>query len=309
MRKVSLVLLGLIVLSACKKDAVLSGEPGVVDDGDVDNDIEVVLPENIEWDGGVAVFDMLPEENDKDVLYNERQVYSASYALGVAGLDYKVTADLSEALSKSEMVLFSSYVVANSFSTGQVEMIKDYVIKGGIVVFAGVESSDDISELTGVISSSKLKTRTRIYWDLNAPESVYQDDEMEQEISIGNMKNKNAITSYGYTLNSSAIAIAKYETQEAAVVKRKLGHGVVYTLGVKWRDVIQRNQLNKDTEASRVYSNGVEFSGDAWPLFLRSVWVENMEVSAWKYTIPNGYETVVMPTHDIDSRTGYDVPS
>lgn len=70
--------------------------------------------------------------------------------------------------------------------------------------------------------------------------------------------------------------------------------------------MIQRPQLNKDFSAQRAYSNAFEPTADMFPLFVRATYCKHSPVAVWKSTIPDGYRTVLIPTHDCDSRTAYD---
>ena len=97
-----------------------------------------------------------------------------------------------------------------------------------------------------------------------------------------------------------------FNTGEPAVTRHSVGSGYAYSFGFLWRDVIQRSQLNKDFSASRSYSNDFEPSADTYALFIRSVHAKMQDVSVWKFTAPDGYQSVLIPTHDCDSRTAYD---
>jgi len=139
-------------------------------------------------------------------------------------------------------------------------------------------------------------------------EYIDEDEERVTSLGRGNTLDGESIKTYGYTLaaDTAAEVLAHFETGENAVIRRNIGHGRVYVFGFLWRDIIQRSQLNKDFAAQRNSSNAFEPSADVVPLFLRSAFARQQKVCVWKFTIPDGYESLIIPTHDCDSRTAYD---
>lgn len=258
----------------------------------------------------VALLDLTIRNQEKeDGSENGRNLYSAEHILAVAGMPYFITKDFEEALNEADMILLSSSVKNKTFTTEELDTLIGWTETGGVLVApACLVSGTSTSRLFGVTSSTYSKARFFATWDdelMNEKELEYMDDPEEKDFSLGNEKNAEAIKTYGYTL-SSGECMAHFNTGEPAVVRNKLGEGCAYTFGVLWRDVIQRPQLNKDFSAQRAYSNGFEPSADAFPLFVRSVYAKYASVSVCKSTIPEGYSTVLIPTHDCDSQTAYD---
>ncbi len=258
---------------------------------------------------GVALLDLTTRNGETEDSSDGRNLYSATYMLQVAGVPYFTTADLDSAMTYGKMILFSSPVKSSTFKTSELNSLRSWVSSGGVIVSpACTASSTALESLYGATDYSYLKTRFAINWlfeALTMKELEYMDEEEELTISLGKESSGEATKSYGYTL-TTAEALATFDTGEAAVTMNSIGSGRVYLFGVLWRDMIQRPQLNKDFEAQRCYSNGFEVSADAFPLFVRSAYARCSDISVWKHTIPDGYETVLIPTHDCDSRTAYD---
>ena len=247
--------------------------------------------------------------------YNEesgdysRHVYSARYMLTVAGVPYTVTSDLEKAL-ESDFVLFSSPILKKTFTAAEAATLKAWVEAGGTLMAPALsEATNEVCELFGVSGSKYLKTRNTYTWEtdhLLDKELEYMNTEEEIVVSLGNAeKEESSIKTYAYTPTTGE-SMATFDTGETAVVRHCLGKGRTYTFGVLWRDVIQRSQLNKDFSAARATNNCFEPSADIYAFFLRSAFALTHEVSAWKFTVPGGYESLVIPTHDCDSRTAYD---
>lgn len=241
-----------------------------------------------------------------------RNLYSANYILEVAGIPYVTLTDFSKALELGNMIVFSSPIKSRTLNSEEWVQLTEWVKNGGVVVApALVEVLDGVSGLFGISASNYNKLRTSFSWKdeyMDEEELKYMDEPEEKVISLGNAKGKDDVSSiktYGYTLNG-AEALALFNTGEAAVTRHLFGEGIAYSFGLLWRDIIQRSQLNKDFSASRSYSNDFEPSADTYALFIRSVHVKMQDVSVWKFTSPGGYQSVLIPTHDCDSRTAYD---
>ena len=251
---------------------------------------------------------------------SSRNVYSAEYMMEVAGLPYFTTTSLSDAMQQSTMILLSSEVKKSAFTADELGALSQWVENGGTLITPAASvvnnSTADAKaahSLFGVASSSKNKARYQLIWSADHyddKELEYIDEPEERTTSLGRGKKLTgeSINSFAYTLSdgSDAEVLASFDDNTNAVIRRSLGKGRVYLFGYLWRDVVQRSQLNKDFEAQRHPSNAFEPSADVTPLFLRSAFTRNQRVSVWKFTIPDGFQSLIIPTHDCDSRTAYD---
>lgn len=257
----------------------------------------------------VAVFDMNSRNYETEAgEENSRNLYSAQYMAEVAGMPAFTTDNLDEALEKADMILLSSRVKGGrsaSFTPEEIDALTDWVSRGGVLVAPSLEStlSEKACALFGITEAKQQKkTHSFINWtDESYPELVYFDEPEEKEVNICNK----LIHATEYVVAESGTSLACYEDGTVAVVKNSLGDGLTYTVGVKWRDVIQRPQLNKD-DGSHETSNTFVPGADIYSLFLRAIYVAAHPVAAWKYTVPDGYDAVLVPTHDCDSNTAYE---
>ncbi len=259
---------------------------------------------------GVALLDLNARNGDKeDGSENSRNLYSAEYILEVAGVPCFTTKSLEKAMEDGNMILFSSPVKNTTFTGKELEQLSLWVSTGGTIVSpACIEPAGKTAELFGITASSYSKVRYFASWEdgmMTEKELEYMDEPEEKDFSLGNEKLGTAVKTYGYTL-SSATCLARFNTGEPAVTVNEVGKGRVYSFGLLWRDVIQRPQLNKDFSAQRSYSNDFEPSADAFPLFVRSVYMKSSRIAVWKSTVLAGYRSVLIPTHDCDSRTAYE---
>lgn len=260
---------------------------------------------------GIAVLDMTQRNKENETSGDwSRCLYSATYLCDIAGYDYIVTESLDEAMGH-ELILFSSCITANSFTPDEWQTIDSWVAHDGGVLMSpafrsvAADSKEIVGGLLGIdVDKSGVKSSARpfINWNpeyFDDPDLEYIDDEYERVTSLGTAK------SY-LLVPTDAEILAHFDGDDVAVTRNMRGKGKAYIIPVAWRDVVQRNQLNKDLSSSRVYSNGFEPSSDVWALLLRSVYASNAGVSVWKFTVPGGYTQVLVPTHDCDSKTAYD---
>ncbi len=258
----------------------------------------------------IAVLDMTVRNRESEISGDwSRSLYSATYMCDIAGYDYIVTDELEEALDCS-MVLLANCIVSSSFSREEWLEIEEWIGGGGVLLAPALRSAHDSwSDVAGNIFGIdmtqrivKSKERKVINWEsafFDDRELEYIDDEHERATSIGEIKTFSLAA-------GDCDVLARFDDGGAAVVRNSLGSGKAYLVSLAWRDVVQRNQLNKDLNASRQYNNGFEPSSDVWALFLRSIRAAVTDVSVWKFTVPGGYTQLLVPTHDCDSRTAYD---
>lgn len=259
---------------------------------------------------GIAVLDITERNNENEVSGDwSRNLYSATYMCDIAGYEYLVTKDLQTAMEQ-DMILLSSCITTKSFTADEWSALDAWVKDGGVLLSAGFRTVSSASKaivenLFGIeVANSGVKAndRTLINWNpeyYNDRELEYIDEAHERETSIGQVK------SFSITAKDCDV-LANFDNGTPAVVRKEYGEGKAYLAGIAWRDVIQRNQLNKDQKSSREYNNGFEPSSDIWALFLRSIYAASNKVSVWKFTVPGGYTQLLVPTHDCDSRTAYD---
>lgn len=230
-----------------------------------------------------------------------RNLYSAKYIYEVAGIVGTTTVNLDAALSNSDFILLSSEIKDNTFTEDELSKIQTWVNAGGTIIAPAITSSN-AATLFGVGVGAKSRVRSLLRWNTTsgAGELNYFDETEEKEMNLG------SITTYAYTTSGASTVLAQFDDGTSAVVKHTIGSGTAYTFPFQWRDLVQRAQLNRNTSAHRVSNNGFEPTADCAPLFVRQAYTLSHPIAAWTHTIPGGQESVYIPTHDIDSTTGYD---
>jgi hypothetical protein len=237
------------------------------------------------------------------VTKSDRDAESAVRCLQEMGVPFFVTRDLPAAL-RHKLVLLYPEVDGTTFDAAQTQAITDFVAHGG-VVFAQDVFGGGFKPLFGFEDVVPLRTRHKIVFDAADPKTTdpvfqYLNRAAEKEVPLGSPEIKEVIWTNGYKAAAGTQTLGRFEDGSAAVLRRDLGRGHVYLIGVALNDVVRRNQQNRDYEAQRIYVNGFEPGTDVWLLILRA-WYETYSDTGTRLgTVPQGKRSVLMLSHDVD---------
>lgn len=239
---------------------------------------------------------------------NDGELFSAKHILKVAGLPYIVTTSVNTAMQYGVMIP-SSRLTDSVFTSPEYDSIHSYVNKGGILISAGVRDSAFLP-LFGINTAISNSSHHRIIFNMSlADQSMrWLNDTMEQTISIGKLSYPTTINVRQFTL-SSGIEMAHYDDLSTAISRNNYGAGVAYGLGFSFKNLVLLNQVNKDADAQRIYSNGFEPTTDALILFLKGICTKHTPNTVWLHTSPFESKTTLMVTHDVDATTAFDTMS
>ncbi len=250
----------------------------------------------------VAILDMQSHNNE-----NDSRLFSTEQLAIAAGVPYRITNDVSEAVTYG-YILNGSDIQTSSFSSSEINTLDSYVQDGGVILTCNMRDNR-LKDVFGVNGYNSTRTNHTMNWNMNTDDStlVWFDHHREQEIVLGKSTISEIIYTRHYDLTTATpLAFFDNDLNKPAVVVNKYGTGYAYSIGLSLRDVSLRNMLNYDYSTQRDYSNSFEPNADVWVLFIRAWYAKHQPVQVWKHTSPmNSYQTV-MVTHDIDSRTGMD---
>lgn len=252
---------------------------------------------------GVAILD-LSERNDET---NDARLFSVEHTCKVVGVPFIITQDPAIA-DNYKMVFCTSALREQTFSEEEEGDLIDYVNNGGLLLAPRVED-EDLFELFGVDGYTPSNARYTMTWDNTNPvnDKVLRwiNEPEEQTISLGRDTYDAIYKTLGYS-PTTATALAHFVDGTAAAVWNNYGDGKAVTIGISIKEIVLRNQINRDYEAQRISSNGFEPTSDAFFLFVRGLYTDKVPYTVWKHTSPGNSAATVMVTHDIDSSTGMD---
>ena len=249
----------------------------------------------------IAILDLTENNNET----NNAQLFSAEYMAKVSGIPYVITAEVEEATNYG-MILSSGQFNGSSFSTDEKVLLQNYVQDGGLLLAPRIQD-DEMFALFGIDGYEKKTNRYEINWDVTLSDASlkYIDEPEEQTISLGRSTYDAIFRTVGYS-TTTARTLASFADASSAVTTNSFGNGNAVSIGLSWKEVILRNQINRDYEAQRITSNGFEPTSDVFSLFVRALFIEHNPFTVWKNTSPGKSSSSVMITHDIDSKTGMD---
>ncbi len=253
----------------------------------------------------------LPALNREFALYNledwirtdNSKLISTRHLLDVAGVPYTEFSSLEECVGY-QYIIFSSRISSTSLSSADTSLLESYVQQGGIVIAPRMQDPD-LYGVFGIGGYSQLNNRRRLTWQTNTPGYDMLDDPLEQEISLGSNSYEEVISTTDFQVTTGE-TFALYEDGANAAVRNSYGSGFAYTLGVSFKDVVLMNQLDKDYNANRTYSNGFEPTSDTFFFVIRGIYQLHTPFGVWKYTIPGEKRSAMLITHDVDSQTAMD---
>lgn len=250
----------------------------------------------IERSRSVALLDLGPENQET----NGSNLYSASHMLDVAGISYQIVTDIFEA-QNYKLVVGSSTIGNGVFSNDEHIALRNYVRSGGIL-FSIRLKDPDLFTLFGISNYDTKTTRHSINWNMLSadPALIWFDDSLEQSMSLGDTSTINVIETLGYTL-STASMLGNYDDGKVCVSKNNYGAGYAYNFGISLKEIIFRNQVNKDYDAEREYTNAFEPSTDELFLLIRAIYNAHLNYGVWKHTSPGNSKSTLIVTHDIDA--------
>ncbi|MBL0048444.1 MAG: T9SS type A sorting domain-containing protein [Bacteroidetes bacterium] len=234
--------------------------------------------------------------------YSKANLYSLKYMLEVAGIPYVVTTSCVEA-QNYKMIVGTSTVEGGVLVSDERTIIKNYIKSGGVVVFSRLKESDFYTSF-GISGYLSKTTRHTLTWNTAGGDPCLKwfDDSLEKTISLGNLQLANVIDSRSFTLNGAS-ALAHYDDGSVALTKNAYGTGFAYAFGISYKEMILRNQLNKDFEAQRDYTNAFEPSTDVLSFLIRGIYTNHIPKGVWKHTSPKNSKSTLIMTHDIDAAT------
>jgi hypothetical protein len=217
------------------------------------------------------------------------------HALLEMGIPFFVASDLDRALLHRLLILGSDVRDQN-----EALRLANHVKAGGSVL-AFNATALSAKSLFGFKECSRSRRRHRMVFKSGADAiERYLNRPEEIEISLGSPKVEEVIWTNSCISDGNADVLASFDDGSPAILRKRVGAGAAYLVGMDWKDVVLRNQANHDFEAERHYVNAFEPGSDVWMLLLRA-WYESWQPDAVRLaTIPNGQSSVLLLSHDVD---------
>jgi hypothetical protein len=251
----------------------------------------------------VAVLDLTVRNSETGL----SRIRSCRHILQTAGLPYVETMDVAEAI-QYPVIVISPVIYSYTFTSSEKTWLTNYVNQGGILIASSLRDPE-LYPLFGVSGFTNYTNITSMTWDVQGYPDYFDrfDDPNEITISLrGESSSSETFTIRPYTIVGAAQNLATLNNGTNGLVMNTFGQGRTFLFAIDLRDVIIRNQINSDINAQRSYSNGFEPTSDAFIFFISNVITQHIPFIPRVHTCPDCESSVVMITHDIDSRTAMD---
>jgi hypothetical protein len=240
---------------------------------------------------------------------NLSRIRSCRHILQTAGIPYVETTNLTEALTYP-VVMFSPIVFSTTFTSAERLQIQQYVNSGGVLIASSVRDPAlyPLFGVSGYTNYTDLKSMT---WEVDQAPQYFDrfDDGFEKVIALSDTTGPQTVDTFilrPYATTGNAQVLAHFSNNTNALIMNQTGAGRTFLFAVDLRDVIIRNLINSDLHAQRAYSNIFEPTTDTFIFFVMNVVREHIPNLVRSHPCPNCDGSVVMITHDVDSRTAMD---
>lgn len=242
--------------------------------------------------------------NTFNIETNNSRFQATINLLKLAGIPFDTTSSIDYAINYP-IIVTASRITDSSFTIPQKMQIENYVVAGGVLISSSLRDTS-LFPLFGINYSDSDNELYTINWDTNIAPQYFDllNDSLEISVQLADTDQINYYNR-AYSL-STGLSLGNYEDGRSALVANNFGFGKTYLFGPDFRDVILRSELDMDLDAQRTYSNGFEPTKDVFVFIVRNIIRNNIPSSVYKYTSPNNSSSVLLITHDVDSKTSID---
>ena len=225
--------------------------------------------------------------------------------LEMLGVPYETTHAVNAAM-RAPMVVLAGTLSNASLSPVDRERLYSYVESGGVLFATHVQGSQ-FFPLFGVAGFSTSRENHAVHFvdSTNDAALRYINRPEERDIVLGDSRHYrefNWTTEYRL---AGAVALGKFPKGAAAFIRNHYGRGIAYSLGLSFSDSTLRMALGQNYEAEPKWANVFAPAGDVLRMLLRAIYESNVHPFVLIHTIPDGFESALLLSHDIDARESF----
>jgi peptidoglycan/xylan/chitin deacetylase (PgdA/CDA1 family) len=221
------------------------------------------------------------------------------------GVPYETTHTASVAV-RAHMVVLAGALTNIALSAADRERLYRFVESGG-VLFATHVQGDQYFPLFGLAGFSVSRENSSLHFVDSSmdPALHYINRPEERDIVLGDpsrYRQFNWTTEYKL---AGAAALGKFPNGAGAFIRNDYGRGMTYSLGLSFTDSTLRLALGQSYEAEPQWANVFAPAGDVLRLLVRGIYEANVHPFVLIHTIPDGLESALLLSHDIDARDSF----
>jgi len=239
---------------------------------------------------------------------NIRDVQAVEHVLRPMGIPYAITT--SPKLSwQHDLVIFFPEAYPENFDTDELETLQTAIETGGTLILkpGDVVALKALGGITGYQFNKAPHYRVELTSE-GRSEFPSLDHVNERSIPLGANGAALHLNSWSLDVVTSpeVTVLARFDDGTAAIVKRNVGKGVVYTYGVDWRDTVLRNQIGYSLGGARSYINVFEPATDVWMLMVRDIYDRRVPFGVRLHSAPDAARGTLLLSHDLDWGPSYE---
>jgi peptidoglycan/xylan/chitin deacetylase (PgdA/CDA1 family) len=252
---------------------------------------------NVKFSTGMVVLSV--SKNDAD------ELTAVASDLEMLGIPYTTTSSVAQAV-QAPIVVLAGTLTSTAFSASDRESLYSYVESGGVLFATHVQSSQ-FCPLFGIsdFSSSRTNFGWRFVDASTDPALRYVNRPEERHIVFGDPKRHHQFNWTTEYHTSRATPLGIFPNGSAAFIRHDYGRGIAYSLGLSFSDSTLRMSLGQSYDAEQRWANAFAPSGDVIRLLLRAVYESNVHPFIQLHPIPDGLESALLLSHDIDARESF----
>jgi len=225
--------------------------------------------------------------------------------LEMLGVPYETTHAVNAAV-RAPMVVLAGTLTNASLSPADRERLYSYVESGGVLFATHVQGSQ-FFPLFGVVGFSTSRENHALHFADSTLDAAlhYVNRPEERDIVLGDSKRYRQLNWTSEYKLASAVALGKFPSGTAALIRNHYGRGITYSLGLSFSDSTLRLGLGQNYEAEPQWANVFAPAGDVLRMLLRAIYESNVHPFVLIHTIPDGFESALLLSHDIDARESF----
>jgi len=236
------------------------------------------------------------------LLAPEHEAFASARVLRAAGVPFIVTRDLLSAITHHMIVVPAGEHTLRLPARDRARL-GAFVAGGGTIVFQAT-GVIQLLDLTGVSGGEASRRRRRInFTQLSDDGFRYLTRPELREIRLASDAIEEGFwTSSLRPRGHAAEPIARFDgTRDAAILRRRIGLGSVYTLGLDLRDVFVRPQTARHFDAWSSPTEQFQPGADVWPLIFRAWYEDAVPEWARLRSLPGESSGLLLLSHSLES--------
>jgi hypothetical protein len=227
------------------------------------------------------------------LLADDQWASAAAAALSSAGVPFTITTDADEAL-RHPLVVIPFAETEVPLTRARQALFEAFVKRGGTLVVQA-PAGDPWAPLTGLLHPDAGRRRRLVDFEPGVMPAG-----LERSRLAGRWGDAPLTRGLQTRPALGAEAAAAFDDGAAAVLRRRLGAGVVYTLGVDLRDAVLRPRAGRGFDGGLV-DQGLNADADSWAYLLLRWYQAAQPRWARLRAVPGGSDVVLGVSHSVET--------